>query len=245
MERINKYIYLVANKDKEISETACIVRQDQDNIYLVYSLLDNDCLFDFSDICNKIEIVVAKAYFEKYDQNFKVQLAKQDICCNTQSKLFELVNCKLKGVVRNIYLESIVLNLLIQTQKNNAAFQKNCNSCGFLTNSIEADKIQKAKDFIIRNLDQNITIPTIAGYVGTNQCYLKKRFKEIQGQTIFEFLRENRMIKARHLLQNSNYSIQEISVMVGYSSISSFSQAYKNYFGLSPRIDQKFTISIN
>ena len=42
------------------------------------------------------------------------------------------------------------------------------------------------------------------------------------------------MIKARHLLQNHNPNITEIAHDVGYSSLSSFSQAYKNYFGISP-----------
>ncbi|MCX8480841.1 MAG: AraC family transcriptional regulator, partial [Sediminibacterium sp.] len=100
-------------------------------------------------------------------------------------------------------------------------------------------KIQKAKEYILKNLDQNITIPQIAQYVGTNQCYLKKGFKEVFNQTIFEFLQENRMEKAKHLLVNSNKSVLDICYTVGYSSLSSFSQSYKNYFGISPSLEQK------
>jgi AraC-like DNA-binding protein len=42
------------------------------------------------------------------------------------------------------------------------------------------------------------------------------------------------MIKAKHLLQIANPNITEIAYSVGYSSLSSFSQSYKNYFGISP-----------
>ena len=70
--------------------------------------------------------------------------------------------------------------------------------------------------------------------MSTNQCYLKKGFKEVFQQTIFEFIQENRMEKARHLLQAANPNITEIAFNVGYSSLSSFSQSYKNFFGISP-----------
>ncbi|MDZ7897534.1 MAG: AraC family transcriptional regulator [Arcicella sp.] len=81
--------------------------------------------------------------------------------------------------------------------------------------------------------------------MGTNQCYLKKGFKEVFEQTIFEFIRENRMIKARHLLQSTNPNITEIAYNVGYSSLSSFSQSYKNYFGISPTEQIKQAIPNN
>ena len=94
--------------------------------------------------------------------------------------------------------------------------------------------MQLAKNYIIENIANNITIPIIANAVGTNQCYLKNGFKEIFNQTIFEFLQENRMIKAKYLLENTSQNITEIAFGVGYASLSSFSQAYKNYFGITP-----------
>ena len=70
--------------------------------------------------------------------------------------------------------------------------------------------------------------------MGTNQCYLKKGFKEVFNQTIFEFIQENRMIKAKYLLESNPENITSVAFNVGYASLSSFSQAYKNYFGISP-----------
>ncbi|MEX0598975.1 MAG: helix-turn-helix domain-containing protein, partial [Candidatus Paceibacterota bacterium] len=78
--------------------------------------------------------------------------------------------------------------------------------------------------------------------VGNNQCYLKKGFKEVYIQTIFEFIEDNRMIKARHLLLSDRYNITDIASAVGYSSLSSFSQSYKNYFGITPTEQIKQTI---
>jgi AraC-like DNA-binding protein len=242
MELVCEYIHLSTTINKSVYETAVIVMNRTDHVLLSYTLLDNDCLFDFSTKANQIEIKIAKTYFEKYDQPLELFIEKQTLCCNTQSKIFDLVNCNLQGLPRKIYIESIVLYLLFQIQKNNLVFQINCDSCAFLNKPIELEKIYSAKDFIIQNLDQNITIPTIASNVGTNQCYLKKGFKEVTGQTIFEFIQENRMIKAKHLLGNSDFSNSVIANMVGYSSLSSFSQTYKNYFGISPSREVKNSI---
>lgn len=245
MNLVNEYIYIDIGHSEEVSETSCIATHDQVNVLLNYTLFENDCLFPFAGTANTVQIKIAKTYFEKYEQPFDILIEKQSICCNTQAKLFDLINCNYEGIARNIYLESIVLNLLFQVQKNNLVFQLNCDSCSFVNRPIELDKIHQAKYFITNNLDQNITIPVIASYVGTNQCYLKKGFKEVTGQTIFEFIQENRMVKARHILQNTTTPIQEVASIVGYASISSFSQTYKNYFGITPSLEQKQTIPNN
>lgn len=241
---INEFIYLSVAAGETMPNATCVAQQDNSNLYLTYHLSSNDCLFSFAPIANKVELKISKAYFEKYDTPFEIVSEKQQICCNTQSKLYELINCGIKGIARNIYLESMVLYLLFQVQKNNLIFQLNCDTCTFLNKPIDTDKIKKAKTFIVNNLDQNITIATVANFVGTNQCYLKKGFKEVTGQTIFEFLQDNRLTKAKHLLHTSNYTILEISIMVGYASISSFSQSYKNYFGITPSTERKQIIPL-
>jgi len=239
MEWINEYIQWSAWKEDTVAETKCIAQQNEDYLEITYTLLDAACLFDFSSSNNTICLKISKAYFEKYTTPFELVVAQQDICCNTQSKLHELLNCNLQGFARSVYLESIVLYLLYQVQKNNLVFQLNCDTCSFINKPLELEKIQKAKEFILVNLDQSITIPALANYVGTNQCYLKKGFKEVFGQTIFEFVQENKMVKAKYLLQQNKLSLQEISAIVGYASLSSFSQTYKNYYGISPSIEKK------
>lgn len=242
MEQINEFIFVHTSNNADILETVCTTTQDYSHIYISYTLLSEDCLFDFSNTLNKVEIKIAKNYFEKYGQSYRYNIKKQNICCNSQSKLYELIHCRCQGIARKIYLESIVLHLLFQMQKGSHS-QLHCDNCTFLSQQpLESEKIQSAKDYILSNLEKNITIPMVANHVGTNQCYLKKRFKDAVGQTIFEFLQENRMVKARYLLQNTTHSVQSISLMVGYASISSFSQSYKNYFGLSPSWEQKQSI---
>jgi AraC-like DNA-binding protein len=234
MELINEFIELSFLKNSEVSETIGFARYDADYIIVHYTLSNTDCLFDFSKTSNEIIIKIHKNYFEKYHQYFELTTEKQNVCCNTQSKLYELVNCNVTGIARNMFMESIVLYLVYQVQKNNLIFQLNCDTCSFVNKPSEVYKINRAKEFIVNNLDENITIPVLANLVGTNQCYLKKGFKELTGKTVFEFIQENRLEKARHLLQNSENTIADIANLTGYASVSSFSQSFKNYFGITP-----------
>ncbi|MGL4347585.1 MAG: helix-turn-helix transcriptional regulator, partial [Chitinophagaceae bacterium] len=164
---------------------------------------------------------------------------RHSICCNIQSKLFELISSQAEGIERYILFEGIILALLYYAKQSNIENSLCYESCGMLQQPLELEKIEATKIYILQHLEQNITIPIIAKAVGTNECYLKKGFKAIVGKTIFEFLQENRMQKAQHLLKNTNKKLLEVAEMVGYASISSFSQAFKFYFGVSPRTISK------
>jgi AraC-like DNA-binding protein len=234
MEFINRFIYLKITANAHFDYSFCETTQDENYIFLTFGILSNDCLFDLADNSYEFQIRISKIYLEKYNEDLDLNIEKQTICCNIQSKLLEIINCKLTGIQRKIFLESHILFLLYQSQKVNLIFQSNCDSCSILDKSVDIDKIHRARKFILDNLSGNITIPVIASSIGTNQCYLKKGFKEVYNQTIFEFIQENRMIKAKHLLQSTNPIITDIAHNMGYASLSSFSQAYKNYFGISP-----------
>lgn len=234
MEYVNEYIYFKVEPTTKVDGSYCEITEYDTNIGLSFGLYAKDCLFDLSNNNYFIYINISKLYFEKYNETFDIVAQKQTICCNTQSKLLEIVNCSLVGLNKKIFLESSILFLLYQAQKNSLISQIGCNTCAVISKPTDTDKMLAAKNYIISNLDRPLTIPLISAEVGTNQCYLKKGFKEIYNQTIFEFIQENRMIKAKYMLEKSQQNITEVAFNVGYSSLSSFSQAYKNYFGVSP-----------
>jgi AraC-like DNA-binding protein len=245
MEFINEFIYLEIKSDDSIHSSFCSTTFNEEYLHLSFGLHANDCLFDLSNSNYTLNIRIARNYFEKYNETLSINIEKQSICCNTQTKLLEIIQNKLTGIHRKIFLESHILFLLYQSQKNNLIFQLDCDSCSVLNKTVEVEKMQLAKKYILENLANNLTIPIIASNVGTNQCYLKKGFKEVFEQTIFEFIQENRMIKAKHLLHGEQPNITEIAYMVGYSSLSSFSQSFKNYFGITPTEQIKQVLNNN
>jgi hypothetical protein len=54
------------------------------------------------------------------------------------------------------------------------------------------------------------------------------------GTTIFDFYQSQRMEHAKYLLYEKGMTVTEVSIMLGYSSISHFSTAFKKHTGLKP-----------
>ena len=61
----------------------------------------------------------------------------------------------------------------------------------------------------------------------------KKGFKEMFGSIIFDFYQSQRMEHAKYLLYEKGLSVTEVSALLGYSSISHFSTAFKKHTGIN------------
>ncbi len=86
-------------------------------------------------------------------------------------------------------------------------------------------------------------IVALSNYSQRNLCRL---FKKHTGKTIKEYLTTARINYSIELLRNKNLSILEISVMIGYNSLSHYITTFKKHTGFSPQkyryevIDGKF-----
>ena len=107
-------------------------------------------------------------------------------------------------------------------------------NCKFLANEADREKITKSREILIQHIGEPITIKELSRKVAINECYLKKGFKEMFGTTIFDFYQSQRMEHAKYLLYEKGLSVTEVSLLLGYSSISHFSTAFKKHTGLKP-----------
>lgn len=107
-------------------------------------------------------------------------------------------------------------------------------SAPFLAHASEREKIEHARDWLIEHIGEPITIKELSRKVAMNECYLKKGFRLMYGTTIFDFYQSQRMEHARYLLYGKGMSVTEVSLQLGYSSISHFSTAFKKHTGLKP-----------
>jgi AraC-like DNA-binding protein len=69
---------------------------------------------------------------------------------------------------------------------------------------------------------------------GLNRNKLCTGFRSLFGVSIFDFASGLRMDRAHRLLRESQLSVMEIALSVGYSSAGAFSSAFHRYFGFSP-----------
>ena len=69
---------------------------------------------------------------------------------------------------------------------------------------------------------------------GYNYCHLSSVFKEKVGITLASYYRFRRLSEAKKLLEDGR-RVGEVSEMLKYSSMYSFSKAFKTYWGVSPK----------
>lgn len=157
------------------------------------------------------------------------------LCSRTRVVLEALLNHNYTESLENIYINAQTQMLLLYSlecmlgEKEVDSFQ-----CKFLANEQDREKIVKAREILLQHIGEPLTIKELSRKVAINECYLKKGFKELFGTTIFDFYQSQRMEHARYLLYEKGLSVTEVSMLLGYSSISHFSTAFKKHTGLKP-----------
>ena len=153
----------------------------------------------------------------------------------TRNILDGLLNNTYNETLKNIYVNAQTQMLLLYSMDCMLGEKEiNTISCKFLANEDDRQKITKAREILIKSIGEPITIKQLSRKVAMNECYLKKGFKEMFGTTIFDFYQSQRMEHAKYLLYEKGLSVTDVSVLLGYSSISHFSTAFKKHTGLKP-----------
>lgn len=96
--------------------------------------------------------------------------------------------------------------------------------------------------FIQQNYAEKIYLADIAasGAVGQSKCC--KLFSKYLGQTPNMYLNQYRLDKSTKLLQNTDMSIIEIAINVGFSGASYYAESFRKWIGMSPtEYKNKFT----
>jgi AraC-like DNA-binding protein len=96
------------------------------------------------------------------------------------------------------------------------------------------EKLLQAKEILSNNLESPPSLSELSRQIGMNTFKLKKNFKDLFGVPVFKYLQNKRMSKAHQLLNQKELSVQEVAWEVGYSSLSSFSNAFTKKFGYRP-----------
>jgi AraC-like DNA-binding protein len=157
------------------------------------------------------------------------------LCGKTRMVLEALLNHTYTDSLENIFINAQTQMLLLYSLDCMLGEKEiDVVNCKFLANELDREKIVKAREVLIQHIGEPITIRELSRKVAINECYLKKGFKEMFGTTIFDFYQSQRMEHAKYLLYEKGLSVTEVSLQLGYSSISHFSTAFKKHTGLKP-----------
>jgi AraC family transcriptional regulator len=156
------------------------------------------------------------------------------LCSRTRSVLDALLNHRYSESLENIFINAQTQMLLLYSMECAGGEPTETFSCKFLANEADREKIALARKILLQHIGEPLTIRELSRKAAINECYLKKGFKEMYGTTIFDFFQSQRMEHAKYLLYEKGLTVTDVSALLGYSSISHFSTAFKKHTGLKP-----------
>lgn len=122
-----------------------------------------------------------------------------------------------------------LLNIIFTIILRNDAFK-----VSIITGPLLTRECRIAKKYIEDHYSENITLDTLSSLVHLNKYYFAHNFSKQFGISPINYLIKRRIDESKHLLANTNYSLSSISQIVGFSSPSYFSQAFKRTTNISP-----------
>lgn len=108
------------------------------------------------------------------------------------------------------------------------------------SNELYQQRINKVIDYINSNLDKSFSLDELATVAHFSSYHFHRIFVAIVGESVNFYTNRVRLEKAARLLKFSKVSsVADIAFTCGFSSPSTFSRSFKDYFGLSPKSYKK------
>ena len=175
-----------------------------------------------------------KRFLEQMRTGKPAVLGRQSLTLNLdlQKAIQEVLNCRFTGSMKKLFLLSKSIEILVlQAEAYDKADKVQSIHC---KRKDDLERIRYARDYVIAHVDNPPSLSELARIIGINEYKLKRGFKEIFQTTVFGYLSDYRLTKARLILRDRSKTITEIAYDLGYSSPQHFSTAFKKKFGVSP-----------
>jgi AraC-like DNA-binding protein len=101
-------------------------------------------------------------------------------------------------------------------------------------NAHEVSYLRRAKDLVDRAYAQPLDVAALARQAHVSPAHFSRRFKEAFGESPHQYVLSRRVERAQELLRNTDLSVSEICLEVGFQSLGSFSAAFHRVAGTTP-----------
>ena len=115
---------------------------------------------------------------------------------------------------------------ILQQQSESAAAEFSGNKRQWLVN--------EAKKYLETHYLQPVKLEDIAASLKVSPFYLSRIFTRESDFSLFEYLNDVRMRKARELMHEGCHIVADVAYMTGFEDSNYFSKVYKRYYGHSP-----------
>ena len=94
--------------------------------------------------------------------------------------------------------------------------------------------LRQVTDYIENHLHEDLKLAELANLVGMSPQHFSRCFREETGLPPYRYVLKRRLTRAKDLLQQTNLSVGEIALAVGYDSPSHFGKLFRQAYGMTP-----------
>lgn len=105
----------------------------------------------------------------------------------------------------------------------------------YALNSVDIRTIYKIRAQILEHLETPPVINELAISACMSPTKLKRLFKQIFGNSIFNYYQEFRIKEAAILLKEKKVSVSEVGYKIGFTNLSHFSKVFNEHIGMKPK----------
>lgn len=98
-----------------------------------------------------------------------------------------------------------------------------------------SNPVAAALSYVADHLAEPLTVSILAEQVSLSPSAFSRSFREVTGQSPYQFVKAMRLDRARELLIEGRLSVEDLSRAVGYTSTSHFIKGFRSRFGTTPR----------
>ena len=128
----------------------------------------------------------------------------------------------------NRLTEVLFLQLLKKYVAENNVFN------GFFS-ALSNPKLYQALELIHQNPQHAWSLSLLGEKIGMSNATLTRHFNKMVGFSPMTYLSNWRMFRAYHLLKYSNFTLEAIAELVGFSSARTLNKAFVRYYGYTPK----------
>lgn len=188
--------------------------------------IDADYLSELFEISEKSTILYNLL------QNKQPLLFEQMLYPSLQKIADEIISESISNTFKLFFLrikaEELICRLLIELEKRDTKQL-------YTLNSSDIEKIYKVKQQMLEELSIPPVINDLAIAANMSPTKLKNLFKQIFGNSIFNYYQEFRMKEAAILLKQGNLSVSDVGYKLGFNNLSHFSKVFAAHTGIKPK----------
>lgn len=181
--------------------------------------------FNFKDSCSEI----ARRFFGILKDRQICKKISRDIYDYFKNAMTEIYRRQeFDKLLIKTYLYQIILLASRSSDNEKTEYEKTAVKTGM------GQPIYLIIKYIDRNIEMPLSVSGIAESLGYSTYYISHLFKSKMRITLQEYIVNQKIERAKKLMQDNRYTITQISERLSFLNIQSFSRSFKRVTGVSP-----------